>query len=593
MADTGLSFCCSGDTLVNKRVSTATQSIAYNGLTERLITEQLMSSVGAAELVEKSRSADTTLIQELLDGNIVDSGVLARVVSEEYGVPLLDLSEIVHELLPVELVPQSLIRKHKALPLYRRGNRLFIAISDPTNTNALAEFKFATGIATDSVVVEYKQLLETIDEVIAKQDEIFDGDISDFTSAEDYIPDLEVEEELEETDFTKLADDAPVVKFVNKVLFDAIKQGASDIHFEPYEREYRVRIRADGVLQEVVRPPKGLAPRLAARLKVMARLDISERRTPQDGRIQLKLSKNRSIDFRVSTLPTLFGEKIVLRILDPGSARMGVDALGYEPEQKELYLEALSRPQGMILVTGPTGSGKTVSLYTGLDVLNEPERNISTAEDPVEINMEGINQVHVNPKVGLNFAGVLRSFLRQDPDVLMVGEIRDLETAEIAIKAAQTGHLVLSTVHTNSAPETINRLLNMGIPAYNIASSLTLIIAQRLARRLCKYCAEPETNVPKSALKELGFTDETLKTATIMKPVGCKQCRKGYSGRVGVYEVVKVTKDLSNAILNGANVHELEQAAREAGFYDLRRAALKKCSQGIISLEEVKRVAVD
>ena len=552
-----------------------------------------MSSAGAAEVVEQSRSAGTTLVQELLAGESINSAILARVVSEEYGVPLFDLKDMVQEQLPVELVPQSLIRKHKALPLYRRGNRLFVAISDPTNTSALAEFKFATGIATDSVVVEHQQLLETIDEVIAKQDEIFDGDISDFTSAEDYIPDLEVEEELEETDFTKLADDAPVVKFVNKVLFDAIKQGASDIHFEPYEREYRVRVRADGVLQEVVRPPKGLAPRLAARLKVMARLDISERRAPQDGRIQLKISKNRSIDFRVSTLPTLFGEKIVLRILDPGSARMGVDALGYEPDQKALYLEALGRPQGMILVTGPTGSGKTVSLYTGLDVLNEPERNISTAEDPVEINMEGINQVHVNPKVGLNFAGVLRSFLRQDPDVLMVGEIRDLETAEIAIKAAQTGHLVLSTVHTNSAPETINRLLNMGIPAYNIASSLTLIIAQRLARRLCKYCAEPETNVPKSALKELGFTDDMLKTANIMKPVGCKQCRKGYSGRVGVYEVVKVTKDLSTAILNGANVHELEQAARDAGFYDLRKAALIKCAQGIISLEEVNRVTVD
>ena len=578
---------------MNTTASSEIRPVLYSGLTERLVAEQLMSLAGASEVLEQARSAGTTLVQELLAGESIDSSVLARVVSEEYGVPIFDLKDMVQEQFPVELVPQSLIRKHKALPLYRRGNRLFVAISDPTNTSALAEFKFATGIATDSVVVEHTQLLETIDEVIAKQDEIFDGDISDFTSAEDYIPDLEVEEELEETDFTKLADDAPVVKFVNKVLFDAIKQGASDIHFEPYEREYRVRVRADGVLQEVVRPPKGLAPRLAARLKVMARLDISERRAPQDGRIQLKISKNRSIDFRVSTLPTLFGEKIVLRILDPGSARMGVDALGYEPDQKALYLEALSRPQGMILVTGPTGSGKTVSLYTGLDVLNEPERNISTAEDPVEINMEGINQVHVNPKVGLNFAGVLRSFLRQDPDVLMVGEIRDLETAEIAIKAAQTGHLVLSTVHTNSAPETINRLLNMGIPAYNIASSLTLIIAQRLARRLCKYCAEPETNVPKSALKELGFTDDMLKSANIMKPVGCKQCRKGYSGRVGVYEVVKVTKELSNAILNGANVHKIEQVARDAGFYDLRQAALVKCAQGIISLEEVNRVTVD
>ena len=567
--------------------------MTYRGLTERLVIDQLISPSGASEIAEVARSQSKTLIQELLDGNHVDSAALATIVSEEYGVPLFNLTPMVHEHLPLDLVPQSLIRKHKALPLYRRGNRLFIAIADPTNTSALAEFKFATGIATDSVVVEQKQLLETIGEVIAKQDEVFDGDIADFASAEDYIPDLDVEEESEETDFTKLADDAPVVKFVNKVLFDAIKQGASDIHFEPYEREYRVRVRSDGVLQEIVRPPKGLAPRLSARLKVMARLDISERRAPQDGRIQLKLSKNRSIDFRVSTLPTLFGEKIVLRILDPGSARMGVDALGYEADQKALYLEALAKPQGMILVTGPTGSGKTVSLYTGLDILNEPERNISTAEDPVEINMEGINQVHVNAKVGLDFAQVLRSFLRQDPDVLMVGEIRDLETAEIAIKAAQTGHLVLSTVHTNSAPETINRLLNMGVPAYNIASSLTLIIAQRLARRLCKYCAEPETSVPEAALKELGFTDDILKTATINKPVGCKQCRKGYSGRVGVYEVVKVNKDIAGTILNGANVFELEKVVRAAGFYDLRTAALKKCAAGIISLEEVNRVTID
>ena len=563
------------------------------GLFERLVRDQLITSVNATEIGGLAAKGDSTLVQQLIDGQYVDTHELARAVSDEYGVPLINVATIASDLLPIELVPQSLVRKHRALPLYRRGNRLFIATSDPTNSAVVAEFKFATGIATEVVVSEHNQLNQLIDEVIAKQDEVFDGDISDFTSAEDYIPDLEVEDELEETDFTKLADDAPVVKFVNKVLFDAIKQGASDIHFEPYEREYRVRVRADGVLQEVVRPPKGLAPRLAARLKVMARLDISERRAPQDGRIQLKLSKNRSIDFRVSTLPTLFGEKIVLRILDPGSAKMGVDALGYEPDQKALYLEALSRPQGMILVTGPTGSGKTVSLYTGLDVLNEPERNISTAEDPVEIHMDGINQVHVNPKAGLNFAGVLRSFLRQDPDVLMVGEIRDLETAEIAVKAAQTGHLVLSTVHTNSAPETINRLLNMGIPAYNIASSLTLIIAQRLARRLCKYCAEPETDVPKSALKELGFTDDMLKTATFMKPVGCKQCRKGYSGRVGVYEVVKVTKVLSSAILKGANVHELEKATRDAGFYDLRKAALIKCAQGIISLEEVNRVTVD
>lgn len=578
---------------MNTPVSNESRPLVYSGLTDRLVTEQLISATGAAEIAEHARSQGVTLIHELINGQHIESSELARIVSEEYGVPLFDLRLMVEESMPIDLIPQSLIRKHKALPLYRRGNRLFLAVSDPTDKAVVDEFKFATGIATDTVVVDFEQLNHLIDEVIAKQDEIFDGDISDFASAEDYIPDLEVEEELDEEDFTKLADDAPVVKFVNKVLFDAIKQGASNIHFEPYEREYRVRVRADGILREVVRPPKGLSPRLAARLKVMARLDISERRAPQDGRIQIKLSTNRSIDFRVSTLPTLFGEKIVLRILDPGSARMGIDALGYEQEQKDLYLEALAKPQGMILVTGPTGSGKTVSLYTGLDILNEPERNISTAEDPVEINMEGINQVHVNSKVGLDFAQVLRSFLRQDPDVLMVGEIRDLETAEIAIKAAQTGHLVLSTVHTNSAPETINRLLNMGVPAYNIASSLTLIIAQRLARRLCKYCAEPETNIPDSALKELGFTDELLKSATIMKPVGCKQCRNGHSGRVGVYEVVKVTKEIAGNILNGANIFELEESMRNAGFFDLRTAALKKCAAGIISLEEVGRVTVD
>jgi type IV pilus assembly protein PilB len=354
-----------------------------------------------------------------------------------------------------------------------------------------------------------------------------------------------------------------------------------------------VRFRTDGILREVVKPPRNLAPRLAARLKVMSQMDISERRVPQDGRIQMKLSKRRAIDFRVNTLPTLYGEKIVLRILDPSSTRMGIDALGYEPEQKALYLEALQKPQGMILVTGPTGSGKTVSLYTGLGILNEPERNISTAEDPVEINMAGINQVLVNPKVGLNFAEALRSFLRQDPDVIMVGEIRDLETAEIAIKAAQTGHLVLSTVHTNSAAETVTRLLNMGVPAFNIAASITLIIAQRLARRLCSHCALPETSVPREALMKLGFSADQLHHAQIKKPVGCKQCKGGYKGRVGIYEVVKITKSIASSIMDGANSLELDRSAREAGFNDLRQSALKKCADGLISLEEVSRVTTD
>ena len=407
--------------------------------------------------------------------------------------------------------------------------------------------------------------------------------------------DLEISDgTLEDADdVTDAVDDTPIVKFVNKVLLDAVKQGASDIHFEPYEKDYRVRFRTDGMLREVVKPPRNLAPRLAARLKVMSQMDISERRVPQDGRIQMKLSQKRAIDFRVNTLPTLYGEKIVLRILDPSSAQIGIDALGYETDQKQLYLEALHRPQGMILVTGPTGSGKTVSLYTGLNILNEPERNISTAEDPVEINMQGINQVLVNPKVGLNFAEALRSFLRQDPDVIMVGEIRDLQTAEIAIKAAQTGHLVMSTVHTNNAAETVTRLLNMGIPAFNIAASVTLIIAQRLARRLCKHCAEPQTTVPEGALLEMGFTLEQLINATIKHPVGCDQCKDGYKGRVGIYEVVRITKPIAAAIMDGANSIELDRVAREAGFDDLRQSALKKCADGLISLEEVSRVTTD
>lgn len=569
-----------------------TPPVFHSQLAARLVHEQLLTSENAGEVLQKARSKRITLIQELINGDLVDSHQLATLVSEEYGVPLFDLSSMSIERLPQELSPLALAQKHSALPLFRRGNRLFVAVADPTNTAVLSEFKFATGISTDPIVVESTALRHAIDAYASRLNKTLGPEISNFAYTEDDIQDLEVKDEAEETDLTNPTEDAPVVKFVNEVLYAAIKKGASDIHFEPYERDYRVRLRADGVLQELGRPPKALSPRIAARIKVMARLDISERRAPQDGRIQIAISKNHSIDFRVSTLPTLFGEKIVLRILDPGSARMGIDALGYEATQKELYLEALSRPQGMILVTGPTGSGKTVSLYTGLDILNEPERNICTAEDPVEINMEGINQVHVNPKVGLDFAQVLRSFLRQDPDVLMVGEIRDLETAEIAIKAAQTGHLVLSTVHTNSAAETINRLLNMGVPAYNIASSLTLIVAQRLARRLCRTCAQPE-EVPEAALKQLGFNDELLADATIMKAVGCNQCRKGYRGRVGVYEVVKVTSTLASAILNGANILELQSISKAEGFDTLRQAALKKCAHGVISLEEVTRITVD
>ena len=576
---------------MNSSASTEIQS-TIKGLAGRMITEGVLTAEQAREAEQGAKSMRVPLIRYLIDILDVDSRELAGMASAEFGVPVVDLNAMNREMLPEQQIDSEMMLKHHAVPLFRRGNRLFVAVSDPMNLGALDEFKFATGINTDAVLVEDEALSKLIAD-LAEQSGGLDSDMTALGADGEY--DLEIGEgSVEEDDEVRdTADDTPIVRFVNKVLLDAIKQGASDIHFEPYERDYRVRFRTDGILREVVKPPRNLAPRLAARLKVMSQMDISERRIPQDGRIQMKLSKKRAIDFRVNSLPTMYGEKIVLRILDPTSAQMGIDALGYEEDQQALFLEALKKPQGMILVTGPTGSGKTVSLYTGLGILNEPERNISTAEDPVEINMPGINQVLVNPKVGLNFAEALRSFLRQDPDVIMVGEIRDLETAEIGIKAAQTGHLVLSTVHTNSAAETVTRLLNMGVPAFNIAASVTLIIAQRLARRLCSHCAEPETTVPQEALLELGFTPDQLRSATIKRPVGCGQCKDGYKGRVGIYEVVKITKPIASAIMDGANSLELDQVAREAGFDDLRRSALKKSAQGLISLEEVSRVTTD
>ena len=562
------------------------------GLAGQLIAAGILTPEQAREAVNEAKAQRVSLIRYLIDTLDVGSKELAEMASVEFGLPVFDLRAMNRDMLPEQQIDGEMMLKHHAVPLFRRGNRLFVAVSDPMNLGALDEFKFAAGINTDAVLVEDEALSKLIAD-LAEQSGGFDNDMASLGADGEY--DLEIGDGSveDEDDARDAADDTPIVRFVNKVLLDAIKQGASDIHFEPYEKDYRVRFRTDGILREVVKPPRNLAPRLAARLKVMSQMDISERRVPQDGRIQMKLSKKRAIDFRVNTLPTMYGEKIVLRILDPASAQMGIDALGYEEDQKALYMEALAKPQGMILVTGPTGSGKTVSLYTGLGILNEPERNISTAEDPVEINMAGINQVLVNPKVGLNFAEALRSFLRQDPDVIMVGEIRDLETAEIGIKAAQTGHLVLSTVHTNSAAETVTRLLNMGVPAFNIAASVTLIIAQRLARRLCGHCAEPETTVPQEALLELGFTTDQLNSATIKRPVGCGQCKDGYKGRVGIYEVVKITKPIASAIMDGANSLELDRVAREAGFNDLRQSALRKCAEGLISLEEVSRVTTD
>ncbi|KAA1194477.1 type IV-A pilus assembly ATPase PilB [Pseudohalioglobus sediminis] len=562
-----------------------------SGLAGRLVAEGLISAEAAVEAQREASMEQTPLVTYLVNQKNVDSLRLATVASQEFGVPQFDASCFDLSNIPNGLVEVELVIKHHALPLYRRGNRLFIGVSDPTNLAALDEIKFHTGVNTDAVLLEERALAAMISSWVDNQDNLSDG-LGDLDSEDLESIDVSTGEATDSDDGTDAIDETPIVRFVNKVLIDAIKQGASDIHFEPYEHDYRVRFRTDGVLREMVKPPRNLSSRLAARLKVMSQMDISERRVPQDGRIQMKLSRNRAIDFRVNTLPTLFGEKIVLRILDPTSAQLGIDALGYEEDQKEMYMKALNQPQGMILVTGPTGSGKTVSLYTGLNILNTPERNISTAEDPVEINLAGINQVHVNPKVGLNFAEALRSFLRQDPDVIMVGEIRDLETAEIAIKAAQTGHLVLSTLHTNSAAETITRMLNMGVPAFNLATSVDLIIAQRLARRLCKECAVP-AEIPHETLIQEGFSDEQLEGAKLMKAVGCSLCNEGYKGRVGVYEVVRITPKIASLIMEEGNSIQIQEAANAEGFSTLRKSALRKVTQGVTTLEEANRITVD
>ncbi|MFC3113983.1 type IV-A pilus assembly ATPase PilB [Cellvibrio fontiphilus] len=569
--------------------------IALNGLARRLVADNILEAELAAKAVAQAKKDKVTLAQHLVNHAIVDARTLALVAAEEFGSPVFDLNALNKDLIPQKLVDEKLIRKHHTLPIARRGNRLFLAVTDPTDLHALDEIKFNTGINTEAVLVEADKLQIAIEKYLNAQEETLGGALGDL---DENLDDLDVQAvgDTPAQEDASEADEAPIVKYINKVLLDAIKTGASDIHFEPYEKSYRIRFRTDGVLHEVSRPPVNLAFRMAARLKVMSQMDISERRLPQDGRIKLKVSKTRAIDFRVNTLPTLFGEKIVLRILDPSSAKLGIDALGYEDDQKKLYLDALAQSQGMILVTGPTGSGKTVSLYTGLNILNTSEVNISTAEDPVEINLEGINQVQMNTKVGLTFAEALRSFLRQDPDVIMVGEIRDLETAEIAIKASQTGHLVLSTLHTNSAPETLTRLLNMGVPAFNVATSVSLIIAQRLARRLCTVCKKPATDIPADILTQEGFDEIKIPRAEfqLFHPgPGCEKCNGGYKGRVGVYEVVRITPLIANLIMEGGNSLQIARAAKEAGFNNLRVSALRKVAMGLTSLEEANRVTKD
>ena len=566
----------------------------------KAIKKRLIDNAGMTEdtlqlAIEQSEESGQRVHDVLVKEAYISGTDLAEIFSKEYASPVYDVENHNLDLSPQDIVDTKLLQKHRVLPLFKRGNKLYIAVSDPTDNSARSEIRFQTRLSVESVLAPVDKLESMLEEFFKSSedslDESFTGD-GDLDSI-----DVEgIDEDDSDNDNAPIeADEAPIVKFVNRVLVDTIKSGASDIHFEPYEKSYRIRARIDGVLAEVSRPPTKLASRLAARLKVMSRMDISERRKPQDGRIKLRVSKNRSIDFRVNTLPTLYGEKIVLRILDPGSAQLGIEALGYEDYQKELYLDALHQPQGMILITGPTGSGKTVSLYTGLNILNTEERNISTAEDPVEINLEGINQVHVSNKTGLTFAEALRSFLRQDPDIVMVGEIRDLETAEIAIKAAQTGHLVLSTLHTNSGPETLTRLLNMGVPAFNVASSVSLIIAQRLARRLCSSCKKP-ADIPETILEQEGFYDLGIEKEEIqiMEAEGCKDCGdKGSRGRTGVYEVMKNTTEIAKMIMEGGNSLEIAQLSAKQGFNNLRTSALRKVAMGLISLEEANRVTTD
>ncbi|MEL4474220.1 type IV-A pilus assembly ATPase PilB [Shewanella algae] len=557
------------------------------GLSTLFIRKGLLDESSLSEAIKQSQKNKQALVTTLVTSKLLSARTIAELCYEEYGTPLLDLNEFDLSSIPEEFLNKKLIDKHRCLPLFKRGNRLYIATSDPTNIAALEDFQFSAGLHAEAILVEEDKLSKALEKVLEEDLSSLDLDGLD----EESLAGIEVadtDKRPEESNDGK--DDAPIVIYINKILTDAIRKGASDLHFEPYEKRYRIRFRIDGILHEVSEPPISLSGRISARLKVMSKLDIAERRVPQDGRIKMRLSRNKSIDFRVSTLPTLWGEKIVMRILDSSSAQLGIEKLGYEEDQKQAYLEMLARPQGMILVTGPTGSGKTVSLYTGLNILNTEERNISTAEDPVEINLEGVNQVHINPKAGLTFASALRSFLRQDPDVVMVGEIRDLETAEIAIKAAQTGHLVLSTLHTNSSAETLTRLLNMGVPGYNIASSVNLIIAQRLARRLCPECRQPE-EIPEHELLQLGFSQQQIDAGfTPYKPCGCDLCSGGYKGRVGIYEVMKMSDEIARTIMEGGNSLQIAATAKQQGMRDLRLSGLLKVIQGVTSIAEVNRV---
>jgi type IV pilus assembly protein PilB len=564
--------------------------VGITGITRRLVLDGVLTEADARRALEEATKAKKQVHLYLLEQRMVSIAQVAAANSFEFGIPLFDATSIELKYSAAKLISEELINKHLALPLIKRGNRLYVAVADPTNTRALDDIKFATNLSVEPILVDEEKLRRTIDQALMNSDAL-DQD----NEGEDGLENLEAtggDDDANDSAIDAKGDDTPVVKFINKMLLDAIKRGASDIHFEPYETDFRVRMRLDGILRSMAKAPIKLAPRLSARLKVMAQLDIAERRVPQDGRIKLNVSKTRQMDFRVSSCPTLFGEKIVLRLLDGSAAKLGIDKLGYEDAQKTLYLDALQKPYGMILVTGPTGSGKTVSLYTGLNILNTEERNISTCEDPVEMRVPGINQVQVNIKKGMTFPIALRAFLRQDPDVIMVGEIRDLETAEIAIKAAQTGHMVLSTLHTNDAPQTIARLMNMGIAPYNITSSVTLVIAQRLARRL--HDCKRELKLPDAALLAEGFRpDEVAAGITLYEAVGCPDCNEGYKGRLGIYQVMPMSEEIQKIVLEGGNAMAIAEASERSGVNDLRRSALLKARNGVTSLAEINRVTKD
>lgn len=565
--------------------------VGITGIARRLVQDGALDEAGARDAMAKATAARLPLPQWFAQHKVVTAAQLAAANSLEFGMPLFDVGVFDANQSAIKLVSEELLRKHHVLPLFKRGGKLYVGTSDPTHS--LDEIKFHTNLVVEPILVDEDQIRRTLEQWQNTHDSMS----SQMGDDDEGMANLEVgtddDSSAGDSGIDAKGDDTPVVKFVNKVLVDAIRKGASDIHFEPYEDDYRVRLRIDGLLKMVARAPVKLNQRIAARLKVMAQLDIAEKRVPQDGRIKLNLSKTKQIDFRVSTLPTLFGEKVVLRILDGSAAKLGIDKLGYEADQQKLFLDAIHKPYGMVLVTGPTGSGKTVSLYTALGILNDETRNISTAEDPVEIRLPGVNQVQQNNKRGMTFAAALRSFLRQDPDIIMVGEIRDLETAEIAIKAAQTGHMVLSTLHTNDAPQTIARLMNMGIAPYNITSSVTLVIAQRLARRLCNNCKR-RTDLPAHALLAEGFTQAQLDAGIeLYEAVGCDECTEGYKGRTGIYQVMPMTDEISTIILAGGNALQIADAAQAIGVNDLRQSALVKASKGVTSLAEINRVTKD